>query len=109
MGQFSVSKAVQLQRRTLEYAMTNGYNCERDSQLINFWNFRIRPDTHYSNNDYQAADIQFLELLRSYLTRTLPFIVINDACAVDGQHGKVWSENHMVTVLAAKELLLRDG
>ena len=28
MGQFSVSKAVQLQRRTLEYAMTNGYNCK---------------------------------------------------------------------------------
>ena len=45
MGQFSVSAAVQLQRRTLEYAMTNGYN-------------------------------------------------------FDGAHGKVWSENHMVTVLA---------
>lgn len=53
MGQFSVSKAVQLQRRTLEYAMTNGYNFDR-------------------------------------------------------QHGKTWSENHMVTVLAARELLLRD-
>lgn len=53
MGQFSVSKAVQIQRRTLEYAMTNGYN-------------------------------------------------------FDSQHGKTWSENHMVTVLAARELLLRD-
>ena len=27
----------------------------------------------------------------------------------DGAHGKVWSENHMVTVLAARELLLRNG
>lgn len=54
MGQFSISKSVQLQRRTLEYAMTNGYNFDR-------------------------------------------------------QHGKTWSENHMVTVFAARELLLRDG
>ena len=53
MGQFSISKSIQLQRRTLEYAMTNGYNFDR-------------------------------------------------------QHGKTWSENHMVTVLAARELLLRD-
>jgi hypothetical protein len=54
MGQFSVGAAVQLQRRTLEYVMYNGYN-------------------------------------------------------FDGQHGKSWSENHMVTVLAARELLLRHG
>ena len=27
----------------------------------------------------------------------------------DGAHGKIWSENHMVTVLAARELLMRNG
>ena len=40
--------------------------------------------------------------------RTLEYVMYN-CYNFDGQHGKGWSENHMVTVLAARELLLRHG